>query len=87
MPETESTVEESATKPIRPPRGLHTNATMKSALSQKTRYVLPNGSTATVQATSVLFNGAFITDLKELPTDAEIDEHRKDVVARRSRIS
>jgi hypothetical protein len=82
MPETESTVEESATKPIRPPRGLHTNATMKSALSQKTRYVLPNGSTA-----SVLFNGAFITDPKELPTDAEIDEHRKDVVARRSRIS
>ena len=70
---------------IKPPKGGHTNASMRAMLAVKKRITLPNGDSTMIQAQSVIFDGQVISEAKDLPTDAEIEEHRKAVIARRAR--
>ena len=75
-PETKPTA-----KPL--PKGQHNAATMKAHLAKKTNVSLPNGETVAVQSSGIIFNGQVLTKIEELPTDAEIDAHRAEVIARR----
>lgn len=71
-------------KGLRLVKGRHTAATMKAHLAQKKRVPLPNGETVAIQASGIIFDGRVITDPAELPTDEEIDDHHKGVIARRN---
>lgn len=61
------------------------SAAMKKILTEKKSVKLENGSSIELQASGVIWNGNILTDVKEVPSDDEINASERSTEIERAR--